>query len=111
MNAGVGVVRITARRDERLVVRVLEALPAGLLYSGLDRAQSPFVGGANWVALPVARLAVQALDTQGRTSYAIPIAAPMIGTKRCNRFRFCDLMPSDGTNIGLSAALEVWFGP
>lgn len=94
-------------------VRVVDARPnsVGLLFSGGGRAEAPFVGGTRWVAPPFLRLGIQFLDALGRTEYLVPVAPSAIGTTRCHQFWFRDLMQTDGTGAGLTAALEVRFGP
>jgi hypothetical protein len=93
-------------------VRVVDAQPnsLGLAFAGPGRAQAPFSGGTRWVAGPLVRLPIHALDANGRTDYAIPVIAALVGTTRCYQFWFRDIAQPDGTGTGLSGALEVRFG-
>ena len=60
---------------------------------------------------PIVRLGVHPLDADGRTEYPLAIDTAAVGTTRCHQFWFRDLAHLDGTGAGLSAALEVHFGP
>ena len=100
-----------ATNDFHLVV--VDARPGapGLAFSGPGRAAVPFNGGTRWVAGPITRLAVQSADAQGRCDYPIAVDAAMVGATRCYQHWFRDALQADGTGCGLSAAIEVRFGP
>lgn len=100
-----------ASNDFQLVV--VDARPGapGLAFSGPGRASIPFNGGTRWVAGPITRLAVQNADASGRSVYPVATTATMVGTTRCYQHWFRDALQTDGTGCGLSAALEVRYGP
>jgi len=95
------------------VVTLQNALPqkSTILFYGFARDQKPFAGGTLWCKTPVKRMGVSVTNLSGSVSYAIPIDASMAGTRRCYQFWFRDPFVADGSNVGLSSALDVQFCP
>lgn len=95
------------------VVTLVDAVPlkSTILYYGYARDSKPFQGGTLLVKTPVRRMGVAQTDFFGTVSYPVPIDASMPGTKRFYQFWYRDPFVPDGTNVGLSAALEVEFCP
>lgn len=94
-------------------VRMVDGMPlvSTIAFWGTAPASVPFLGGIRYVANPVQRMGVRQTDFSGSVSYSIPIDASMPGTTRYYQFWFRDPFHPDGTNVGLSAALEVKFCP
>lgn len=95
------------------VVTLQDGLPqkSTILFYGFARDQKPFAGGTLWCKTPVKRMGVSVTNLAGQVSYAIPIDASMAGTRRCYQFWFRDPFVADGSNVGLSSALDVQFCP
>lgn len=94
-------------------VVLVDGLPlkSTILFYGFAPDQKPFSGGTLWVDTPVRRMSVSQTDSLGSVAYPVAIDASMPGTKRYYQFWFRDPFHPDGTNVGLSAALEVQFCP
>lgn len=95
------------------VVTLVDAMPlkSCIGFYGFAPSANPFFGHFLYAQTPVSRLPIQTTDINGSVSYAIPVLASMSGTKRYYQFWFRDPLVPDGTNVGLSAALEVRFCP
>lgn len=95
------------------VVTLLDAMPlkSCIGFYGLAPSANPFFAHFLYVQTPVSRLPISTTDINGSVSYSIPVLAGMEGTKRYYQFWFRDPLVPDGTNVGLSAALEVRFCP
>ncbi len=94
-------------------VRLVDGMPLAstIAFWGAAPASIPFLGGIRYVANPVQRLGVKQTDISGSVSYPIAINAGMPGTTRYYQFWFRDPFHPDGTNVGLSSALQVKFCP
>ncbi len=67
------------------------------------------LGGTLLVAPPLNRTSIRMTDIFGMASFALPIDAGDVGTTRYYQWFFRDPGHADGTNAGLSNALEVPF--
>ena len=94
-------------------ITLQNALPqkSTILFYGFARDQKPFAGGTLWCKTPVKRMGVSVTSLAGSVTYPIPIDASMAGTRRCYQFWFRDPFVADGSNVGLSSALDVQFCP
>jgi hypothetical protein len=81
----------------------------GLVFFGARAADLPFFGATRWVASPLSRLAVHALDGAGATSYAIHVQPSMVGTTRFYQALLRDAQQPDGTGVIVSDGLRVVF--
>ena len=86
-------------------------LKSTILFYGFARDQKPFAGGTLWVRTPVKRMGVSTTNNLGSVTYPIPIDSSLAGTVRCYQFWVRDPFVADGSNVGLSSALEVQFCP
>ena len=94
-------------------ITLQNALPqkSTILFYGLARDQKPFAGGTLWCKTPVRRMGVSLTSLAGSVTYSIPVDGSMAGTRRCYQFWFRDPFVADGSNVGLSNALDVQFCP
>ena len=94
-------------------ITLQNALPqkSTILFYGFARDQKPFAGGTLWCKTPVKRMGVSVTSLAGSVTYPIAIDASMAGTRRCYQFWFRDPFVADGSNVGLSSALDVQFCP
>ena len=94
-------------------ITLQNALPqkSTILFYGFARDQKPFAGGTLWCKTPVKRMGVSVTSLAGNVTYPIAIDASMAGTRRCYQFWFRDPFVADGSNVGLSSALDVQFCP
>jgi beta-lactamase superfamily II metal-dependent hydrolase len=94
-------------------IAMVDAVPQRtcICFWGSLPAAKPFYGGTLWVKAPLARMGVQTTDFYGAVSYPVPIDPSMPGSKRYYQCWYRDPLIPDGTNVGLSAALEVQFCP
>lgn len=94
-------------------ITLVDALPlkSTVAFWGSAAASAPFLGGTRYVANPIQRMGVTTTDSLGSATYAVPVTPSMAGLKRYYQFWFRDPLNPDGTNAGLSAALEVQFCP
>ncbi|MDP6370147.1 MAG: hypothetical protein QF615_11105, partial [Planctomycetota bacterium] len=67
------------------------------------------LGGTLLVAPPLNRTTISMTDVFGMASHPLPISAGDVGTTRYYQWFFRDPGHADGTNAGLSNALEVPF--
>lgn len=94
-------------------IRLIDGLPlkATIAFYGVAPAAAPFFGGTRYVANPVQRMGLVQTDITGAVTIPVPIDASMPGATRYYQCWFRDPFHPDGTNVGLSAALEVNFCP
>jgi hypothetical protein len=94
-------------------VKLLNGMPnqSTIAFWGVLPDDKPFKGGRLYVKAPLQRMPLVQADVTGSVSYAIPVDASMPGTSRYYQFWFRDPFVPDGTNVGLSSALEVNFCP
>ena len=86
---------------------------SGFGFHGPLPAILPFLAGTatRWVASPLIRLPVQALDASGAGAFPIAIAPAMVGTTRFYQGYLRDPAHPDGTGAAVSDALRVVFAP
>jgi len=80
------------------------------IFSKTGRAANPFANGTLCVAAP-SRGPGHKYDGFGTINVPIPIDLTMVGTQRWYQFWFRDVAQPDGTGVGLSDGLEVFFCP
>jgi hypothetical protein len=81
----------------------------GVLFHGVTQAAQPFFGGTRYVANPVVRSGVLALDAQGALDIPISIDPAWVDSTRIFQFWFRDSAAPDGTGVGLTNAVRVSF--
>jgi hypothetical protein len=81
----------------------------GVLFHGVTQAAQPFFGGTRYVANPVVRSGVLALDAQGALDIPISIDPAWVGSTRIFQFWYRDSAAPDGTGVGLTNAVRVSF--
>lgn len=90
-------------------VRLSGAVPnrPAIAFRGFAPNVAPFHGGSLWVRSPLDRLPVRFTDANGAVSYPIAIQPFMVGRTDHYSFWFRDPGHLDGTNSGVSDALQV----
>lgn len=101
----------SAGNDFDISVSSAEPNKNGVFFYGASAKSTPFFGGTLLVQGPVKRLPITTTDAQGAVTLPIAIDASMIGEQRNYQFWFRDPTHPDGTNVGLSNAVEIIFCP
>ncbi len=82
-----------------------------LMFHGPGRISMPFFGGTLWVSFPLVRMSPFVLDSAGSYTSSFNVDSSLVGTSRCFQMWFRDNKHPDGTGVGISSAVEVFFCP
>ncbi|MAE29071.1 MAG: hypothetical protein CMJ87_08865 [Planctomycetes bacterium] len=80
-----------------------------MVFHGDNRASIALFGGTLLVAPPLVRMGVVVLDANGNVSQGVPVVPAMVGTSWCFQTWFRDPAHPDGTGVGLTNGVEVFF--
>jgi hypothetical protein len=80
-----------------------------MVFHGDNRASIALFGGTLLVAPPLVRMGVLVLDANGNVSQGVPVVPAMVGTSWCFQTWFRDPAHPDGTGVGLTNGVEVFF--
>jgi hypothetical protein len=100
-----------AENDFDVTVSNAEPNKSGIFFYGSGQKSAPFYGGLKLVQPPVVRTPVITTDASGAAVLPVSIDPIMVGEQRNYQFWFRDPAHPDGTNVGLSDAVEVVFCP
>ena len=100
-----------AGNDFDISVTGAEPNKNGIFFFGAGAKSAPFFGGTLLVQGPLKRLPITTTDAAGGVTLPIAIDAAMSGEQRNYQFWFRDPTHPDGTNVGLSNAVEIVFCP